>query len=300
MSRGVYHIIQRSNDWGVVFYTDADRLVYFTQFAVKAKALKVRVVAFSIMFNHTHQALIAPTPQAISEYVQLASSAFGRAYNCEYGRHGLVFHPKFSRSLKNTDKAVRSVLAYVFNNHVEKRICRHAADCRWSFLAYARSDNPFSEPVDMSVASRKLRRVMRLAARRAAAGKPLTYGHIKLMFEGLDETETEQLKDYIISTYNFIDYSEALRRFGSYEKMVLAFDSTIGCDYDIHEEFTSAPDTRYVDMIKIGRLRGWLPEIYVMPDEEKKKIAIELAMDTLATQRQIRGFLHQTTDKPVI
>ncbi len=292
MGKGVYHIYQRSDDWGVIFYDDRDRLVYYTQCAVQARRKGITVLAASLMYTHTHQSARGRSDKQLSLYVKDSSSAFGRAYNHTWKRNGPVFHENYGRSLKLSQKEIRSNLAYVNNNHVEKKMCKSAIDCRWCFLAYAVSKNPFSLPLDKNTASKKLLRVMRLVKRRSDADQPLTYEHIDLMFRDLGDIEREQLIDHIIYTYSLVSYSEAIKYYGSFDTMLLAFNSNTGSEYEIAEAFVKAPDTNYSKMIRLGVDEGWLSRIYTMSDEEKTRLARQIRLFTDSRDYQIAGFLH--------
>lgn len=288
----VFHSYQRSDDKGVIFYTDIDRLVLYTICAVQARKRDVSVLAASFMFTHIHLLLLMYMEDDMSGLLQDSSSAYARAYNHYKGSHGQLFHKNFGRARKRTAKEIRTSLAYVNNNHVEKGLCSRAIENRWSFLAYAVSNNPFSKPLIKSKASRRLLRAIRQVDRRYECNKPLTFSSLVNMFDDLDKVEREQLIDHIIVRYALVDFEKAIKYFGSFEKMVLAFDSNTGSEYDIAEAFVKAPDTAYVEMIEVATREGWLDEIFRMGLDEKHICLTELLEKTSATMYQAKAFLH--------
>ena len=60
-----------------------------------------------------------------------------------------------------------------------------------------------------------------------ARGKPMEYLRFKRLMASLSEKEKEQLTDFIINTYNAIDYTEAARYFGGYENMLIAMHGSV-------------------------------------------------------------------------
>jgi len=293
--KGIQHVYQRADDWGVIFYTDADRLVYYTTCCVMARKYSVRVLAASIMYTHIHQSLTAPNMHVLSKYVQDATSSFARQYNHHWHRVGALFHRDFGRSWKRTDKEIRNNLAYVFNNHVEKQLCHRAEDIRWSFLAYANSKHPFSEKLDFGKASSKLARAMKMVARRSEENAILKYRHINELFSGLDKREAEQLTDYIVVKYGLIDYDASISCFGGYEKATDAFASMTGGDYKIAEEFVVHPDTWYVNLVAAARDGKYLNRIYALPHSEKAAKYSQLVELTGAPDELVGKFLHYST-----
>jgi len=295
--KGIQHVYLRADDWGVIFYSDADRLVYYTTCAVKAREYSIKPVAAAIMFTHVHQSLEIPNLRRLSKYIQDTSSSFARQYNWQRKQSGAVFHKAFGRSWKRTDKDIRGNLAYVYNNHVEKQLCEYAQDCRWSFLAYANSTHPFSQPVDLGSASRRLLRAMKIVTKRSNENAPLKYRHVNELFNGLNEQESEQLKDFIIVKYALIDFRKCTDRFGGYEKTVLAFASTTGSEYKMAEESVSEPDTWYIKLLEIAQKWNFLNRIGTMPAKEKRDMMAKIVSRHCIPSVSLEKFFHYSPEK---
>ena len=114
------------------------------------------------------------------------------------------------------------------------------------------------------------------------------------MFGQLEDNEKNQLTDFIISTYNFIDYKAAIRRFGSYDKMITAMHSTTGSEYDIAESFVGKSDKYYANMISIVKRETGVKDIHEIlgwDDDKKWELYLMLRSKTMATGKQIAKFL---------
>jgi hypothetical protein len=196
------------------------------------------------------------------------------------------------------DKKIRSNIIYVYNNPVERQLVYNAEDYRWNFLAYAKSNHPFSEQLVLNEASYALRQCLKTVNSFYNSGKHLNYNVLQRMFSSLDKRESEQLTDYIICKYSIIDYNEAIKYFGDFEKMLTAIHSTTGSEYDINEVFVGQRDDCYVRMINLLLKSEGIKDIHSflsLPDSEKYKLYNRLKGRTAATARQIDKFLHLPT-----
>lgn len=289
----VQHIYQRSYDHGVIFYTLADRLVYYSLAAVKSKAHGVRITAASIMFTHVHQAAVAACLADIREYLHDLNSSYSRLYNCHYSRQGRLFEKPPGRSQKTTLKDKRSNFIYVSNNHVEKRLCSEAVQERWSLLAYAISDHPFSAALDLKHASPTLQKAIRLVNRRYSKLKGLEYCDLEKILPSLDSTEREQFADYVISRYALVDFSYGINLFGDISQTLTAVSSTTGGEYEIREDYDSFSDTAYSEMIAYMQKSGRLKDVYSMNTTEKNSYLFDILRHTSATLYHLRKFFHE-------
>ena len=291
-SDALYHIYERAKDHGVLFYSLEDRLVYYTLAAVKAKKHKIRVSAASLMYTHTHLSVFAGCLDSILNFLHDLNSSYTRFYNHYHHRKGELFEKPVGRAQKLTSKSIRSAEIYIFNNHFEKGLCTRAEQCRWALLAYASSDSPFSQPLHIRSASNRLRRAMKLVDRRVRALTALEYKDLTDIFSSLDEKESEQFTDYVISRYSLIDFSIPIAHFGSLENLLAAVHSTSGSEYDISEEFYSFKDTSYEKLIKFARSECFLNDIFILSDDERRILAEKIHKGTKIALFIISRFLH--------
>lgn len=291
--QALQHIYHRCEDRGVLFYSLEDRLVYYSLGAVHSKKNNVKVAAVSLMFTHLHQSARARSRKDLTCYLRNTDSAFTRLYNRRYGRtESQLFDRPVGESQKYSSKAQRANIIYVFNNHVEKGLCHEAVQERWSFLAYAFSDHPFSPPVNLRTASKTLIKALRLVDRRVAKCKNLEYCDLDKILSALDSVETEQFVDYVISKYAWIDFNIGISAFGSLSEMLIAINSTTGAENDIKEEFTSQKDSGYVKLIQFSRDSGFLDRIYTMNGSEKMSWIMKARNELLISYDQLKKFFH--------
>ena len=291
-SRAVYHIYHRSRDKGVIFYNLNDRIVYYTLAATSARKYNIVVSASSLMFTHLHQSIEASTRESMIQYLRSTDSSFVRLYNSHYGLTGKLFDRDPGHSPKFTLKEKKSNLIYVFNNHVEKGLCKYAREERWSFFAYAFSNNPFSKEIDLKNASKALIKVLRLVDRRVRKNKALDYGDLDRILPILNSDEKEQFVDYVISRYAWVDFSRAASRFESLEAMELAINSTTGAEYEIREDYYKEKDTGYVDLNSFSRKYGFAGRILTLTPEEKMNYILRARYETQASDAQLRRYFH--------
>jgi len=289
-SPGVQHIYVRANDWGVIFYDDIDRLVFYTIQSVAKRKCGIKLLAASYMYTHAHTTAVIGKKEIMSDFIWKATSPFARAYNHSKKRSGAVFHRRFGWASKKTEKQIRNNICYVVNNHVEKRLCRRAAESRWDFIAYATSSHPFSKAIVSP--SPWLKHAMYITTKRNKRNLSLNYEHLTSMFSKLDESESEQLTDYIISTYKLVDFDKTVKYFKGYEEMLVAPDLVTGNEYDINEEYSNAPDTGYVEILSHLKKCRRLDSIFTIDAEEQLVLINDLSRFTNASMDHIAKALH--------
>lgn len=289
----IQHIYQRAIDRGVIFYTVEDRLVYYTLAAVNSKKHGVRVYSASIMFTHLHQGVQARTMNILRAYLRDSNCAFVRLYNNRHSRTGRLFEKPPGCSQKETSKDKRSNEIYIFNNHVEKKLCSRAVEERWSLLAYALSDHPFSKELDFKKASKTLQKAIRLVDRRIKKLKGLEYTDLDKILPNLDVTEHEQFIDYVISQYAWIDFSAAESLFEDRESMILAIDSTTGNEFDINEEYSKLSDSPYQELVNFAAEEGVLNDIFGLDASPKANLIMNAYRNTSAKLYHLRKFFHE-------
>ena len=289
------HCYQRSADNGVLFYTYSDHLVYFTLYCTLARKHHIRVLAMCQMPDHVHDSILTDRKENMERFKCETNASFSRKHNERFRRKGPVFEGPYGRAPKMEDKRIRTNLIYVENNPVERKLVIHAEEYRWNYLAYAVSDHPFSERLIVRKAAWPLRKAVREVKAQFKAGKPMNYAQLERLFLPLNRKEKLQLTDFIITTYNVIDYQAAVAYFGSYEKMLTATHSTTGSEYDLKENFIGKSDACYNQMTALLLKEGMVKDIHdllSMSDDEKYELFLLLQHSIEALPEQIAGFLH--------
>lgn len=295
------HIYQRSVDCGTIFYSRIDRLVLYSIASIQSSKYHVDVVQMTIMFNHVHW-LIAPVNlMAQSRFIGSVTSKFTTAYNKSSGRHGPLFSGPYGSASKLSLKDKMSIVNYLGNNPVVKRLVNRGVDDRWTFLAYADGNRyPFSEKLRLAAASRKMRRAVSMVKAVRNAGRPLEYQTLWNMFSGLSKAEMEQLTDFIISEYAFIRHDRIVNLFGNMDKMILAMDANSGSEYDIDENDGPESHIAYVEMIRTANRMGWNRMRRAFTDaseSECRNLILAFARGTSANQMQMAHFLHMNLEE---
>lgn len=290
------HIYQRSEGHVVMFYTRSDLLSFYTILSICAKKAGIRVLAAALMYDHIHILVEASSREEITAFVQSYSSLYALEYNKDSGLHGRVFESSFGSALKRGDKEIRTCAGYIYNNHTNKKLCAGAEDIRWNFLAYAHSRNPFSTPIKRDRVSKRMRAAIAVVEAEHRASRPLNHATLRRVFAGLSKTESDQLTDFIIDKYRFVDYAALESLYRSYEEMVYSFNANTFNDYDIKEDSRDrrGDDTVFREMAKYISSREFfrtLKDLLTSPETIRLGLATELKVVTGATWRQIGAYL---------
>jgi hypothetical protein len=278
------------NGWGL-FYRVEDCLVFFTVYSVLIREMGLCVLAFSIMFNHIHS-LFKDIPESVLKKYQIRlATIFSREYNTEYDRTGPVFKRRFGRAGKHAMKKIIACIAYIFNNPVAGKLCRLAIQNRWTLLAYKDNPNPFS----LKLVKRRSRHIVRDALKVVdiyyREGKYLGYATLKRIFSGLTPEEKQQVIDYIVYKYNFLNYDELEEIFGSFAKALDVVENIAGNEYDLEDD--CGDHSVYNKLIKHSRVIGYEgPNFDMLPPELITKISRMLYVKVNPSADQMRKFLH--------
>ncbi|MBR5075383.1 MAG: hypothetical protein IKX28_00005 [Bacteroidales bacterium] len=288
------HIYFLAKGGYVLFYRTSDRLCFYSVLSVLSRRYNVTVLGVSIMFTHVHLMVRVADLAQLRLFMGQLLKTFSLIIKKDRSLEGPQFKTPFGSASKATGKEQRSSLIYLLNNPVEKKLCRKAADDRWTFLAYFDNPYPFSKPLVKRNASFRLRRACELIDGESRAGRYLRPHLLRRTFASLSKSEQDQLVDYIVGAYRFIDYREALALFGTMDRLLLATEVSTGKEFDIGEDFDPQSDIAYCEMLRIVAkahlLDGW--KLLHLAPEEQRHWTLLLKRSTQATDRQVRKFLH--------
>ncbi|MBR5019515.1 MAG: transposase [Bacteroidales bacterium] len=291
----VQHVYQNTYNGFLVFYSIRDFLAFFTIFTTTARRYHVRILGLCLMVDHLHVLVEAPNKAELSRFVHDYTWRFSMARNAWYGEEGAFFRSPFGRASKVSDKDIRSAIAYLYNNPVERQMCNRPEQAQWNFLAYAVSGHPFSQPLRLDKASAPMRRAIEEVKVSRKEDTPLNYLRLEQMTRKLRPEEQLQLTDLIVSSYNCIDYDDLIGRFDSYEKLVLALNTTKGSEYSIKEEFVGHSDRIYGRMsnfLLLSRRIATIDDLLRLSEKERRELMEPLALRTGASRKQIEKYLH--------
>lgn len=272
------HIFQKTTDYGNFLYTIEDSIVLLSILSTHAMKYSIDIHLLCLMTNHFHMLVDAFSKRLLYQYMDVTTSIFVRLYNKRYSRSGKLFHQSFGSASKSGEKKIRSCLAYIGNNPVEKHLCKSAIEYKWNLLPYYRNDHPFSEPLKSY--SKRLGYAIKAIKNLRENNEYINYKTLDSLTNRLSITEKKWIYDFIISIYNPTNYTKSISYYGSYEKMIQAFDSNTGNEYEIKEEYINIPDSVYSTMFKTLKRNGlWShnlnPYTYT---SEQRAMAINLCL----------------------
>ncbi len=297
----VHHCYQNTPDGFLLFYNVSDYLMYFTILCTVARRYPVKVLKVCPMVDHIHLSVMATNRTGFFAFIQEVSSLFARQHNAVCHSKGPVFNSPFGFAPKTSDKKVRTNFIYVDNNPVERKLVRKAEEYRWNFLAYAASDHPFSDKLVLRKARYPLQQAVRMIKRQHAKGHYLSYPLLQRLFAPLTRPEKEQLTDFIVTTYNIIDYQYCIRFFDSLENMLISTHANTGSEYDISEIETGKTDAVYFQisrlLLETGRFQD-IHDVLALSSEAKMDLFEWLLPRTAAIPEQIAKYLHIRLVRP--
>lgn len=295
----IVHVYQRAVHGYNLFYTVEDRIVFLTMLYHFSRKWNVKILGVCLMVDHVHILLIPESKSAMSSFVNSYSSMYAKIFNASCGCSGQLFAKSFGSAPKFGDKKIRTAIAYLFNNPVEKTMCTRAEDYRWNLLAYAKLRHPFSAPVCKK--SKWLSYAMKEVAKYFENEIYLTYSTLRRIMQRLSTIEVEQLIDYILSLYNPIDYDTLTSYYGTYETMLIAINSNTGSEYDIKEEYNSYSDIVYYNVIDFmsRSMKLDAKKVLAYTHEEKTKVANAIKLRVNITNRQLCKLLHMPAQEYV-
>lgn len=290
----VHHIYQRSFEGYLIFYSARDMLVFFSIASITAKRYRITILDISLMFDHIHLLVIAHSKREFDSFKRDLIRDYSLVFTRSHGLQGPVFETPGGFAAKVGDKKVRTSIAYLFNNQVEKKLCARAEEWPWNFLAYYRDNHPYSQKIIRSRVTRPMRRALEEVDRMARHILPLNHTLLRRIIAPLTPKEIKQLTDYIVSKYNRIDYERIISYYGTYDSMLTAIHSNTGSEHDLNESFTPGSDKVYLRLIE--KAHSWLGfaslrELLLSPVEIRKQALERLFSRGWATREQARKFL---------
>lgn len=289
----VAHIYQRTVNGFLLFYSVSDFLVFFSIICTVAKKRRIRMLGVCAMFDHLHVLAEASSRDSVSGFVWEYTMNYAKSFNKTINGKGSIFEEAFGCSVKRKEKAIRTTCSYLYNNPVEKKLCKKAYGYRWNFLAYANRPYPFSRPIVLRKASARIREAVAVINRMVKENKPLNHTLLSALFAPLDKYEKQQFTDFVISSYSSVDYEKLISYYGNFGKMCLAFESNQGSEYEIKEEYDPDSHLAYIRLgaaVKKLAPDGDIKTILYAPLEERLSMMNALRWESKATRRQLEKY----------
>jgi len=126
----VYHLISRFVDREWFIKREQERRDYLELLGRALTTSDWRCLAYAIMSNHIHLAMLAGA-MALDEWLRRVHSPFADAMNRAYARIGPMF-VRGPKALLVPSTEVGNVIAYIHNNPVRARLVDVASDSSWT------------------------------------------------------------------------------------------------------------------------------------------------------------------------
>ncbi len=254
---GFQHICQLSADKGIIFYTIADILVYYSIFAIRCIKEEIIVLAISIMLNHVHFEGYFKLESRMVALLHGINTSFAKTYNSNYHLQGPVFHHGFQHSQRYGEQKIRDAFIYIGNNGKVKTPGINAEDYRWNLIKYLASPNPFSDMIDYKTASPNLLYLLSDVLNRRRKLQPLDYGFFGDKYLALNEIERQQLIDFIISVYYCLDREKIMALYGTYDNICTALNAVSGSEHGFVDDLSKEDYRHYYKMMSICKRLGY-------------------------------------------
>ena len=126
----VYHLISRFVDRDWFIKKEQERRDYLELLGRALTTSDWRCLAYAIMSNHIHLAMLAGL-DPLHSWIRRVHSPFADSMNRAYDRIGPMF-VRGPKALRVPDNAVGSVVAYIHNNPVRAKVVDAAGESSWT------------------------------------------------------------------------------------------------------------------------------------------------------------------------
>ncbi len=128
---GLYHIMTRGNNRGLIFGDDSDYQKMLRLLGETNTKLTFYLYAYCLMPNHIHL-LIERREDAVGRVMHRLLTGYSGYYNRKYGRVGHLFQMRYKAILCQTDKYLAELVRYIHLNPVRAKIVSNPAAYRYS------------------------------------------------------------------------------------------------------------------------------------------------------------------------
>lgn len=138
-SGGIYHVIQRGNNREYIFEEESEKEFWLDQIRKMKTGMEYKVYGYVIMNNHYHL-LLQTLGESLQKIMHRLNTRYSKYYNYRRDRTGHVFQGRYKAYLIEDERYFLSLLKYVHNNPVRAKLCKTAADYKWSSDRYYRNN----------------------------------------------------------------------------------------------------------------------------------------------------------------
>lgn len=125
-----YHVIWRFVDRQWFFSANEERQTYLRMLGHALGQTDWRCLAYALMSNHIHLAVVAGEAP-MSSWTKSVNSPFASYMNKRHGRLGPLFASR-GKDFGTVPRKEGSLIAYIHNNPVRAEVVKHAAESDWT------------------------------------------------------------------------------------------------------------------------------------------------------------------------
>lgn len=128
----VQHVVQRGNNRGACFFSDADRRLFLRFLGEASVRHACAIHAYVLMTNHVHLLVTAERPGALSDMIQDIGRRYVRIVNDVRGRSGTLWEGRYRSHLVDSETYLLACYRYIELNPVRAGMVSDASDYQWS------------------------------------------------------------------------------------------------------------------------------------------------------------------------
>jgi REP element-mobilizing transposase RayT len=135
---GLYHVINRGVEKGLIFLDDPDRLRFLSLVDDQKAAFDFDVVAYCLMPNHYHL-LLEMKAENLSFALKRLDQDYTQYFNRKYSRVGSLWQGRFKSWFVYDEKYLRVLVKYIERNPIKAGMTSRIGEYRWASSA---TENP--------------------------------------------------------------------------------------------------------------------------------------------------------------
>ncbi len=187
-----HHVMNRGHNKSIIFPTRSDKFYFINLIHLKAKLLRIKILAYTIMDNHYH-IILQNTSNKLSDFMKQINSIYATYFRKKYGGCGYVFANRFKSTLIQNNSYLLIAILYTLKNPVRAKLVLNPYEYKYSSInEYFNlgnrkniTDNKFVEELfgSRNVLKDKLEEEIKIKENRSRMGKVL--GDKKFIKESL-------------------------------------------------------------------------------------------------------------------
>lgn len=127
-----FHVIQRGNNRGRCFSSDAERSLYLALLAELAPRFECAVHAYVLMTNHVHLLMTPGATAGTSSLMKHVGQRYAQYINRTHGRTGSLWEGRFRSCIVDSDGYLLRCCRYIECNPVRAGMAGDPAEYPWS------------------------------------------------------------------------------------------------------------------------------------------------------------------------